>query len=179
MQKESKLSKIIKCFKKSLIFPLTGVFLFSGCYTSINLSSKKKNGKELHKKSEYVQMDYDGDGIMNSVDSWPYRYGPYVDMNGNGYVDFGDLEIKNSFYNSNLFWYPYNNYFFHYYKNHVFNHHKYKRQIIKYRKRDNIKLRNNSGLRNSPYKRDFKKGNIKKRSRESFQKKPRKRARQK
>ncbi len=165
MYKESKLSKIMNSFKKNLIFPLAGVFLFSGCYTSFNVPSKKEHRRDLHQTLENVRVwDYDGDGIMNDFDLWPYRYGPYVDMNHNGYVDWGDLKINGYFYISGPFWYSYRTYFPPYYKKYIFKPYKQKGKILKSGKRNNIKLRNNFGIRNTPSKREAQKRKVRKRA---------------
>ena len=38
--------------------------------------------------------DFDGDGIENWADPWPYDFGPYIDMNGNGFIDAWDFQIS-------------------------------------------------------------------------------------
>lgn len=38
--------------------------------------------------------DSDGDGIDNWADPWPYSFGPYLDMNENGIIDFQDIKIS-------------------------------------------------------------------------------------
>lgn len=56
--------------------------------------------------SSLLGIDSDGDGIINADDIWKYRYGPFVDSNGNGIVDMFDWQIDgfNSSYINN---YPY------------------------------------------------------------------------
>lgn len=44
--------------------------------------------------SSSLGWDSDGDGIINADDPWPYEWGPFVDMNGNGLVDFTDWDVS-------------------------------------------------------------------------------------
>ncbi len=53
--------------------------------------------------------DSDGDGIMNAYDPQPYRYGPFVDMNFNGYIDFADMQIR-PYFRSHFHFYHHHNY---------------------------------------------------------------------
>jgi hypothetical protein len=39
-------------------------------------------------------IDSDFDGITNFNDPWPYKFGPYIDMNGNGFIDWRDIQIS-------------------------------------------------------------------------------------
>lgn|GEM_PF-3085577 len=38
--------------------------------------------------------DSDGDGVDNWADPWPYNFGPYLDVNGNGIIDFQDVKVS-------------------------------------------------------------------------------------
>jgi len=41
--------------------------------------------------------DSDLDGIYNWADPWPNKFGPFLDMNQNGIIDWGDIQIRNCF----------------------------------------------------------------------------------
>lgn len=56
--------------------------------------------------SSHLGFDSDGDGIINADDIWRYRYGPFVDSNGNGIVDMFDWQIA-GFNNEYINNYPY------------------------------------------------------------------------
>jgi len=56
--------------------------------------------------SSNLGRDSDGDGIINADDIWKYRYGPFVDSNGNGIVDMFDWQIA-GFNNPYISNYPY------------------------------------------------------------------------
>lgn len=68
------------------------------------------------KYSPYVYqsgMDSDLDGIANFNDPLPYHWGPFLDMNGNGFIDFQDIQVD-GFWNSSFYYpYMYSNYWNH------------------------------------------------------------------
>lgn len=84
---------------------------------------KKKNENLEERTFDFrhhssFHWDFDFDGIYDWADPWPYNYGPFIDMNDNGIVDFMDMRI--SFYNP--FWqdyYAHN----HFHWNHSWHHH--------------------------------------------------------
>lgn len=57
---------------------------------------KKKLFYDFEKSvySSSLGWDFDHDGIINYDDPWPYIYGPYIDINGNGIVDITDWQIS-------------------------------------------------------------------------------------
>jgi hypothetical protein len=66
-------------------------------YYSLEFNSKKDSNNTTSKNNSYFSnfvFDSDNDGITNFNDPMPYTYGPYVDMNFNGRIDFFDMQIS-------------------------------------------------------------------------------------
>jgi len=96
-------------------------------------------------------LDSDFDGITNFNDPWPYKFGPFLDMNWNEFIDFQDMQIDNfwdfNFYYSGFYynyaspyWNSYWDPFFFYWES-PFNHHNHNSPLVPgkdyvYRKRE-------------------------------------------
>ncbi|MBT4376408.1 hypothetical protein HOD29_03470 [archaeon] len=58
-------------------------------------------------------FDRDWDGIDDWNDPWPWEYGPYVDMNNNGFIDWADINISNNYWSHNHWHWNSHNHFHH------------------------------------------------------------------
>jgi len=59
------------------------------------------------------RIDSDLDGIVNFNDPWPYDWGPFLDMNGNGFIDFQDIQVDGFWNSSSYYPYMYSHYWNH------------------------------------------------------------------
>ncbi|MGV8087206.1 MAG: hypothetical protein ACP5N1_06270 [Candidatus Woesearchaeota archaeon] len=61
--------------------------------TTIIVYDSWNNNRYASYYSPYSFMDFDNDGIFNFNDPRPYTFGPYIDTNGNGTIDWQDIRI--------------------------------------------------------------------------------------
>lgn len=122
---------LIKSIKKTLLITLPLAIGLSSCNINQNLTydpvydinppSKEFKKQNLENKTFQVNFnfehqhrfdwDFDFDGIYDWADPWPYDFGPFIDMNDNGIVDWGDLQTD---YNFSPFWHtPFSHNHFH------------------------------------------------------------------
>lgn len=93
MQKERKLSKVAKSLLTKLILPVALMTAGSGCYTVFENPVLTKSEQDSTYTQNKNYLDSDGDGIENFYDPYPYLYGLYTDLNGNGIIDEWDAYI--------------------------------------------------------------------------------------
>ena len=177
MKKSGSLEKLASKLKISLMVLLGFTIAGSGCYVSFHTNKKESSEKEKIIQVEefytpFVYYDFnrdsDGDGILDRFDKLPYTYGPIVDMNGNGYHDWQDMEIFpmygpyydisfyfgfgpffNPFYHSHYQYCP--NFYYggydYFYNNWNYDGDYHKKDRTKYSRTHGTKLRDNDGGR--------------------------------